>query len=558
MKNLKILFILAISVVIVSWAFAFDTNFSFSPASGTKFKLYCEYPVHMIIDWWSEKFNWFDAGILFDNNNITLKNWVIHSEFPNWNNFLDWNIYNVWWAMAWWFKEWILTWVSFKILSKSNITFTSLSFVDKNWNIPNFWLDTTDDGITLNGYDQWQKDILSSVSNVTYQFVALPCDADSKAPTIANVSIGNWSTKIPEYENISFLTYDWDTNKKVKYWFSWNVVWDISNYVAAPDNVDNQEWVDRNKIFVKVSCPSCSPSRSDILVHPLISDWNWENDKNALTWDSERRWYVVSFDAPFPYEVEKQVTVNISVSDNPNENWDIHTWTYSFSFNAPVAPSITRISPATNTFVSPSKEFPISFYISDDRAGVDTWSIVVSIPQIVSGGVVIFPWYVYSWTELDFELSWWSNWLWNAWGYIVSFYPNENFPVSTEITINVSWADLAWTSRSITSTFSTRPSCSYFWCVDSLSVFWNGLNMIFSWVTLLVTWTNPNSPYPYLLWENSDILMCGVWWTWVSFGGNVPIYDNEWNWIWESLYTNNKLFITWLDFVYESWMLIIK
>jgi len=66
--------------------------------------------------------------------------------------------------------------------------------------------------------------------------------------------------------------------------------------------------------------------------------------------------------------VEKQVTVNISVSDNPNEFGATHTKPYNFSFNKAVAPNITRISPTTDTFVSPSKSFPISFYISDDWA----------------------------------------------------------------------------------------------------------------------------------------------------------------------------------------------
>ena len=277
-----------------------------------------------------------------------------------------------------------------------------------------------------------------------------------------------------------------------------------------------------------------------------------------MTWDSERRWYNVSFNAPFLYEVEKQVTVNISVIDNPNENGKIHTGTYNFSFNAPVPPTIERIYPNLSTFVSPSKNFAISFSMSDAWAGMDTWSVKITIPEIVSGGEVLLSSYVYSWSDLDFELISWWEWLWSGWSYIVSFYPKQDFPVSTEITINVEWADLAWTSKIITSKFTTRPSCSFFWCVDNINIVWDNINQIFTWLVLIVTWTNPNSPYPYLTWENNEILMCGGEWSWISFDWNVSIYDVEWNWIWWNSYTNNQLFITGLNFVYEDWVIKIQ
>ena len=73
------------------------------------------------------------------------------------------------------------------------------------------------------------------------------------------------------------------------------------------------------------------------------------------------------------------MTVNIEVSDNSNELGKTHTGIHSFSFNKAVAPNITRISPTTDTFVSPSKNFPISFYISDAWAGVDTSSVAIKV-----------------------------------------------------------------------------------------------------------------------------------------------------------------------------------
>lgn len=558
MKKLKNLFIITLLVLGISFVSAFDTSFNFFPTSGSQYKLYCDVPVYLVINWWTEKFNWFEASISFDSSNITVKTWTVHSEFPNWNNFVSWSLYNVWWAMAWWYKEWVLTWVYFSIVTKSNITSTSLSFVDKNWDAPNYWLETTDDGITLNGYDQWSKDVLSNVGVVTYNFVALPCYPDTDQPTITSVSVNNGATKVPADQVITFLTYDWNSSKKVSHWFAWNSTWNLSNYVSAPNNVDNQEWVNSWSISTKVSCARCFGSPLNVSAALTVSDWNWDAGKNALTWDSERRWYNVSINPPFEYEVEKEVTLDISVTDNPNENGQTHTKSQKISFNAPVAPTITRNYPSIDTFVSPSKNFAISFIIADSWAWVDTESIKISIQQIMSGDEVLLPWYIYSWSDLDFELISWTEWLWNAWSYMVSFYPKEDFPVSTEITLNVEWSDLAWTPKTITSKFTTRPGCSFFGCVDSINVVGPSINQIFSWIVLTVTWTNPNSPYPYLTWENNEILMCGVAWSWINFAGNVPIYDVDWNLFGENIYSDNQIIITWLDFVYENWVIVVQ
>lgn len=538
-------------LIMLSWAMAFDTNFYFVPASGTSFKLYCETPVYFMINWWSNKYNWFSSSIKFDSTNIQIIPWTIHTDFPNGSNAVVGNLYKVSWAMKWWYKEWILTWVTFYIKTKNNINSTSLSFVWFDGSDPSYWLDTTDDGISLNGYDESSRDILSSVTNTTYNFVALPCNPDGKQPTIANMSVTNLATKVPSDKTISFVTYDWDGNG-VWYWFAGNSTWNIANYVsAAGQHVDNQEWVNRGSISVKVSCPTCSGSPSNVSAMLNISDWTWTTSMNELTWDSERRWYNVSFNPPFLYEVEKQVTVNISVVDNPNEFGATHTKTYNFSFNKAVEPSIIRTYPTTNTFVSPSKNFPISFYISDDWAWVDTTNVVITTSY--SGKE-----FVYSWSDLSFELTWWQEWLWNAWSYVVSFNPKEDFPVLTEITIYVTWSDLAGNTKSIQSSFTTRPDCSFFGCIENVNIIWNGVNQIFSWEILVVTWTNPNSPYPYLTWENSEILMCGKDWSGTNILGSVYLYDMSWNKLNNVWYTWNELFITWLDIVYQDSVVIVE
>ena len=51
-----------------------------------------------------------------------------------------------------------------------------------------------------------------------------------------------------------------------------------------------------------------------------ISDWNGDASRNQWTWNTQRRGYTVSFNAPAPYEIEKQVTVSLEALDNANEN----------------------------------------------------------------------------------------------------------------------------------------------------------------------------------------------------------------------------------------------
>ena len=88
---------------------------------------------------------------------------------------------------------------------------------------------------------------------------------------------------------------------------------------------------------------------------------------NRYTRDSADRGYNVSFSAPAPYEIEKLVTVTVQAADMPNENGNTHTGSYSFSFNAPSAPIITRITPATSTNILTNIN-PIVFKMTDDRA----------------------------------------------------------------------------------------------------------------------------------------------------------------------------------------------
>lgn len=556
MKNFQYYFFWFLCVIwFLSVAFA-GPEFYFNPTN-TQFKLYCTNNIEMYVnsDW--KDFNAFNASIKFDEENLDITTWTINANFSNWNNHVQNNLYYVWWATTSLFSG-RLELVKFSFVTKNNITWTSLYFVDKNWENPSFWGSTTDDGINIWwGAAVNDEDILEFVKSWTYTFVAYPCDVDTESPTIWNLNKSwttvniNWMTKILSDQPISFETYDWDSNHKVTHRFSGNNTLNLDNYVQAPNNVDNQEWINSESISVEVSCEKCSTPKSNVNATLNISNWNWTSGKNELTWDSERRWYNVSFDAPFPYEVEKEIVIKVSVSDNANELWTTHTWTKQIKFNSPVPPTISMLEPTNTLFTSPSKNNPLKFYFSDDWAGVDSGTISLEIKEITwENDEIIMTGYVYSGSELSMSLSGWSEWIWNEAKYEVEFYPKRDFPENKIITVVTYAKDLAWNEKTQLFTLMTRQSCEFYGCRESTNVFgfvWTNISrrFNFTWSVLIVSeYVNQwGVEYPYL---SGNELVCkssnrdGLLLTW-----EVNLYDENNHFLWNSTgYQDNVLYVT--------------
>jgi hypothetical protein len=75
-------------------------------------------------------------------------------------------------------------------------------------------------------------------------------------------------------------------------------------------------------------------------------------------------------------------------------------------FNAPRDPVITPIYPLSGaTYVDRRNTLQVQLYFSDDRAGIDTGSIQITIPQIMSGTDVLMTGYTYSGSDLIITLS---------------------------------------------------------------------------------------------------------------------------------------------------------
>lgn len=549
----------------IGFSFAQDPSFSLDPWSGQQLKLHCTYDINLRLNSSWQRYNAFQSTLKFNTSDSQIITWSVNAPFTDYqvSQIEWWNRYRMWGNFAVWQSwTWDISAATFGFKTISNILSTTLEFVNIDWGPISYWLGWTDDGQFIIGVDA-NGDILASVVDATYNFVTWPCTIDTNAPNFTSLN-PSANSNIPLDQTISFLTYDWVgwTNH---YWYSWQEML-LSNYVLAPTTVDNQWWVNSGTIKATVSCPTCSTSWSYVLSGSSlnITDWNWDWSRNQLTWNNNRRWYNVSFDPPAPYEIEKRVSVVLNSTDNPNESWNVNTWTSAtYYFNNPVKPTITEISHINwSTFVSPSKSLPIKFKFSDTWAGIDTGSIKIDIPTILSWATQLLTGYIYSWSDLTITLSGWAEGIGNSGSYVVEFLPNWDFPANTLVTINTFVDDLAWSTWSRVTTFTTRPDCTYFGCSEILNINileWINLgNFVFTWTTLIVTGTNTSSPYPYLTGISNDILVCWYEWTWAILTGNVQIYDSSDNIINGSVYSGNALYITGLNFTIVDGVIVVQ
>ena len=580
----KIIISLALCVLSIlgSDSFAADPSFSITPISGTQLKLHCIYNFGLLINPNGQWYNWFDSTIKFDSGNISIIHQSIHPFFTSTTNgfIADGHLYRAYWVKPGGSWATVLTAANFLFSTTHNIISSFLEFTTRTWGTISFNQNTTDDGAVINSSTS-SLDILTWVSNAGYTFLPLPCIIDNELPLIMNPIPSNNANTIASWQVVSFVFYDWawpwfapgiapmtNTNNRSHYRYSGLNTSNLNNYKAAPSTVDNQEWIHSGTINVRISCPTCSWGCAYTLTAANLNIIPWTGNSwiNRYTRDSADRGYAVSFPAPIPYgyEIEKEVTMIISWSDNPNELWTTHTGSFTVIFNSPVNPVISMTSPNNGaTFIGP-KISPITFDVQDIWAGIDTWSIEITVLEIYSGTDLLYTGKTYSGTDLTITRVSGQAWLGNSWSYQVSFVPTRYFPNDTWILITGYVKDLAGNITTGNRQFSTRPDCGFFWCSELFDVnILDGLflwSFAFSWSVIQVTWTNTNSPYPYFTWVYNEILMCGRPYTWAILTGNIWIYDTSGTQI-NDIFTGDKLYITWmdgLDFILSGNVVIIQ
>lgn len=583
---MKKLFLVASMVClsrIIGTDFVTSQNFSFTPISGQILKLYCNYDFNVVLTPVGQVYNGFASTVKFNSWEVSVLHKSVNALLDNSSSgfVVGGNLYRAYGALPPGAKSSTTIFATtFGFQTLASITGTLLQFTTLTGGPITFGLATTADWITIDGPDVgW--DILATTLDASYTFMPLPCVVDVNAPTFNGMNPTFNQRFVSSGAIFSALIYDrtwssvingpaplWSNNTK-HYRYSGLDTSILANYQAAPLTVDNQQWVNSGSIKITVSCPTCTSFGGNSYVLSWsdlnIILWTGDTTHNRYTWDSQDRGYRISFAPPVAYEIEKQVTVTGQVVDNPNETGAIHTGTLSLSFNAPQVPVITPLYPLSGAvFVEWKNTLKVKFYFTDDRAGIDTWSIRITIPQIMSGVDVLMTGYTYSGSDLEIILSWGAEWLGNSWSYLVQFFPKRNFPSDTWVRITWFVLDLAGNTWLLNMSFVTRPSCAQWWCNEIFQVInltWNYAWIFdFSWALIILTGADPhpNSPYPYLAWDNWDILMCGFPYSGTILTGNIPLVDAQDVSIKWSLYTWLELYITGLNFTVEDWVIVIS
>lgn len=436
-----------------------------------------------------------------------------------------------------------------------------IHFVRANWDLPIIPSDfetTMPDILNL----AWGgNDTLTWIQNIKLSLFACPCILDNEQPKISNWMIwGEQFDNTAHYQwpqTVKFLVYDkWWSSRS--YWTQWTK--NLSNYTWwAPAWMDNQEWINSGTIVVKIYS-------WDDLIQTLsywedaltITEYLWSTNTPKYTWDGNIRWYWVSFDTT-NLPVETPLKIEVTVKDNSLDNGGDCTknakkTTDYIILNEKQSPVITFNRP-TGSNVNPNTWVKLT--VSDNRAWVDTGSLVVEILPVFSWWQMIMTWSIYSWSDLTFVLTGGSEWLGWASKYEVTFQPIYQFPVDSTITLSGYVKDLVGMTGQQVYTFHTRKDCTFYGCVNFVDIFSGSLsNLIqpqFTWSLIVVTGTI--LPYPYLTWLSEDIVMCWpIDWS-IKLDWNIDIYSgNEiFNW---NVYPYWELYVTGLDFEYQSGVIV--
>ncbi|EKD24978.1 MAG: hypothetical protein ACD_80C00142G0020 [uncultured bacterium (gcode 4)] len=202
----------------------------------------------------------------------------------------------------------------------------------------------------------------------------------------------------------------------------------------------------------------------------------------------------------FYYGIEKTITITGTVADRNGNK----TPTFTRIFNQPVGPWLipwsANPSAGANWIIGTP---PVILWIQDDRAGVDSWSIVIILSWMnwTNYGPYIF-------TGNNLHLSG-VRWSANQPDYYITISGQAEFPTSWTLQVRVYAEDMEGNVDTISDyTFNTNPSCRDLGCCQTVSL-QTGINMPFfySWVTLNISWgSNPS----FVINGNTGIVYCGT------------------------------------------------
>lgn len=380
----------------------------------------------------------------------------------------------------------------------------------------------------------WWTDAINSSEQIlrltwNYQILQEPCTADTNAP---NINISYPTDQANKQSHLNWININLSDNN----WVNWlsNVPYIRSGWSRTGNpwwTISNQYWINTNSFN-------------------LVINWNWLS--KTFTWwsqwiniiwndktrqDNNKNYNItISSWSLFDYWIEKTINITANINDR---KWNPAP-TKLISFNHPISPRAMWIFSPQNWDIFVDLLAPIKLWIQDNWAGVDSWSIIVTLSWI--NWTNYWP-YIFSWNSLNLS---WVIWTANQPDYYINITNHSAFPASWTIKVSIYAEDMENNIDTIADySFSTRPSCGELQCCD-VTIITRNEEIDFNQNTIYISGWNQSIFYTW-----SD-------WSWYVDCNTTNIWMEIYNWDWinpwwaivlSNYYELNNLFLSWRDWI---------
>ena len=302
-----------------------------------------------------------------------------------------------------------------------------------------------------------------NIINSWYQYAHLtwyfyvyqkPCVDDAVVPS-PTLSVPTAGTKKSHLSGIQLSLTDNAGDSNVPYVWTGDLP-GSGTWTGNTRSINNQYGINLSTFNIRISGNGTGRYYSWSMFSPA---WTLAAVPSLKTRQFRDKNYAITIDPSklFDYGIEKTITITGNVRDRNN-----NLSSFSRTINAPVQPSLLSANPAAGASTVATTA-PINLSIGDDRAGVNSWSIVITLSG--TNGTAYGP---YTFTGTSLNLSWLVGSALQP-DYAISISNHIAFPSSGTIHVSVYALDMADNTDNISDyTFNTKPSCLDLGCCDSL------------------------------------------------------------------------------------------
>jgi len=501
-KTIKKLLTCIMNIMIFG-SIVFASELFFSPSS-SNLKLYCPYSVDVKVNNADSPISAVDMILTFSSGEIENYNFtpvVVEYNSPVFNEY-EFNS-DIWTDTRKFGGTRLTDWVQnttikhvwrFDFTNKNAVTGADFGF----YALP---------GISAGDSNLWynSQDMLDTTWSAHFDFWFGPCTPDTQWPQFPNSfrTISNGANGVASTTEFDFRSID-QSNIHADYRFQ-SFPLNLTNYVLAPAQIDNQYGVDSWTILVTIEWKDYSTTFS----------LNWANSFDTITPDGttrqrEDKAYDVHIDPIQNFRVEEAITITLQSDDNIFlDKTTRNRWNSSLVFNRPQKPYVLRSTvfdhkPGMTEYVDPEID-EIFFHVEDAWAGINSGLLEIILMTWSSfsadGGILG----VYSGT--DISLSWYLKTYINNWAWSQNISHDKNYkilltgfgplPENSYIWVITSGVDLAPWPNSFAGgqdrfVFKTRQSCKALQCGEWVLIFtwWRaaGTEKLYLETWLAITW----------------------------------------------------------------------